>query len=95
MTLTGENQGTQNENLAQCHCPPQIPQNNINLPKDQSTYALKVKLFLSLIKHYAIIAYGEVDIYVFIYPRIINLGTRWGSVISYTLRPRQRALDTH
>jgi hypothetical protein len=58
MTMTAENRGTQEENLAQSHSPPQIPQNNINLPKDQSMYALKVKLFLSLIKHYPMIAYG-------------------------------------
>jgi hypothetical protein len=56
---------------------------------------VKVKLSLCLTKHHAMKAYcgsgGEA-------PRILYLGTRWRSVVIFTLRPlhpRERAPRTH
>jgi hypothetical protein len=59
------------------------------------TVKVKVKLSLCLTKYHAMKTYwenGGID------PHILDLGTRWRWVVSFTLRPlypRERAPDTH
>jgi len=43
-----------------------------------------VKFYLCSTKHHAMKTYWEVEV---IFPRIINLGTRWRWVVSFTTRP--------
>jgi len=59
MTPTGKTWGTQEEKVVQCH---RFHHKSHKLAKRPSTYALKVQLFLSLIKHDAMRVYGGVEI---------------------------------